>query len=65
MGHLINPIAFRLGLKKNWEYKSFIKNIYYSEYLHNILNIRNFIYYFFNRKKNNKSRCIFKSFKYI
>ena len=50
MGHLINPIAFRLGFKKSWEHIWYVKNIYYPEYLHNILNIRNYIYYALLRK---------------
>jgi len=51
MGHLINPIAFRLGNKKSWENLWYVKNLYYPEFLHNILNIRNFIYFFFKKKK--------------
>jgi hypothetical protein len=51
MGHLINPIAFRLGINKSWENIWYIKNIYYAEYLHNILNFRNFIYNYFKKKK--------------
>ena len=47
MGHLINPIAFRLGINKSWESTWFVKNIYYAEFLHNILNLRNFVYRFF------------------
>jgi len=50
MGHIINPIAFRLGHSRSWENIWYIKNIYYPEFLHNILNVRNFIYYFFKKK---------------
>jgi hypothetical protein len=32
MGHLINPIAFRLGHGRSWEDIWFIKNIYYSDF---------------------------------
>ena len=51
MGHLINPIAFRLGINKSWENIWFVKNIYYAEFLHNTLNFRNFIYCYFLSKK--------------
>jgi len=48
MGHLINPIAFRLGINKSWENTWYIKNLYYAEYLHNILNLKKFcILYFY------------------
>lgn len=51
MGHLINPIAYRLGINKSWESTFYIKNIYYAEFIHNILNFRNFLYYLFFNKK--------------
>lgn len=50
MGHLINPIAFRLGINRSWESTWYIKNIYYPEFLHNVLNLRNFVYYIFTTK---------------
>jgi hypothetical protein len=51
MGHLINPIAFRVGHSRSWETNWFVKNNYYPEYLHSILNIRNYIFYIFRLKK--------------
>lgn len=50
MGHLINPVAFRLGVNKSWESTWYIKNIYYAEFLHNALNLRNFAYRIFTTK---------------
>lgn len=50
MGHLINPIAFRLGFQRNWEFLFYTKNIYYPEYLHTFLNLRNYIYYYLTKK---------------
>jgi hypothetical protein len=54
MGHLLNPLAFRLGFHKNWEDIYFIRNIYYSNFSHNLLKIRNYLYFFFNLKRIKK-----------
>jgi len=51
MGHLINPIAFRLGHSRSWEDFWFVKNLYYPEFIHSILKLRNYIYYYFKKKK--------------
>lgn len=50
MGHLINPIAFRLGHARSWEDNWFVRNLYYPEYLHSILKIRSYLYFFFTTK---------------
>ena len=50
MGHLINPIAFRLGHTRSWEDNWYIKNIYYPEFLHSILKIRHYLYYFWTSR---------------
>lgn len=50
MGHLINPIALRLGHARSWEDNWFVRNLYYPEYLHSIFKIRNYLYFFFTTK---------------
>lgn len=50
MGHLINPIAYRLGHSRSWEDSWFTKSIYYPEFLHSILRIRQYIYYFWTTR---------------
>jgi len=62
MGHLINTIAFRLGINKSWENTWYIKNLYYAEYLHNILNLKNFVYYIFTRKQSIKNGIFLSEF---
>lgn len=51
MGHLGNPVGFRLGLEKKWNFNFFIKNVYYPEYINKLINIRDYVYYYFTRKK--------------
>ena len=51
MGHLINPITFRLGHIRSWEDFWYIKNLYYSEFIHSILKLRNYIYFYFIKQK--------------
>ena len=65
MGHLINPIGFRLGHSLSWEDKWFVKSIYYPEYLHSVLKIRAFLYFFFNKKKIEKIGLIYSHFEIV
>ena len=51
MGHLINPIAFRLGHFRSWEDTWYVRSVYYPEFLHGILKLRNYIYFHFKSKK--------------
>lgn len=56
MGHLINPIAFRLGWTKNWCDSWYSELSYYPEFLHYILKIRLFLNsFFFNQNFYNAS----------
>lgn len=59
MGHLGNPIAFRLGFEKKWKFLFFVKQIYYPEFINNIINVRDYIYYYFTRKNILKSGICF------
>ena len=65
MGHLINPIAFRLGINKSWESIWYIKNIYYPEFIHDILNLRNFIYYIFLSRDSIESGILLSEIKFF
>jgi hypothetical protein len=51
MGHLINPIGFRLNFEKKWDFTFFVKNLYYPEIINTLINIRDYLYYYFTRKK--------------
>ena len=55
MGHLGNPIAFRLNYSKKWADTWFIRNLYYPEFLNKMLNVRDYLYYFFTKKSMLKS----------
>lgn len=55
MGHLSNPVAFRLNYSRKWTDTWFSKNIYYPEFLNKMLNIRDYLYYFFTKKSMLKS----------
>ena len=46
-GHLVNPTSIRLGTFFSWHDFWFIKNSYYSQFLHNLLMLRHLIEYFF------------------
>lgn len=50
MGHLSNPIALRLSYNKRWKDHWFVKNLYYPEFVNNILNIRDYLYYYLTTK---------------
>ena len=62
MGHLINPIAFRLGHTRSWEDSWFVKGLYYPEFLHSILKIRQYIYYFWTTNFMEKSGFLLSHF---
>ena len=62
MGHLINPIAYRLGHSRSWEDSWFVKNVYYPEFLHSMLKIRNYIYYFWTTYLMEKKGILFSHF---
>ena len=62
MGHLINPIAYRLGHTRSWEDNWFIKNVYYPEFLHSMLKIRHFIYYFWTTREMEKKGILLSHF---
>jgi len=62
MGHLINPIAYRLGHSRSWEDSWFVKNVYYPEFLHSMLKIRNYIYYFWTTYFMEKKGILFSHF---
>ena len=51
MGHLSNPIGFRLTFEKKWNFNFFVKNIYYPEVINALINLRDYIYYYLTRKK--------------
>ena len=59
MGHLGNPTAFRLGFQKNWRFIFFVKNIYYSELFHSLINIKDYIYYYFTNRLGKSGDGIF------
>lgn len=51
MGHLSNPIGFRLTFEKKWNFTFFVKNTYYPEVINTLINLRDYIYYYLTRKK--------------
>ena len=55
MGHLGNPIAFRLNYSKKWADTWFVRNLYYPEFLNKMLNVRDYLYYFFTKRSMLKS----------
>lgn len=55
MGHLGNPIGFRLSFHKNWQNNWFIKNLYYPEFINDMINIRDYLYYYMTRSVMLKS----------
>jgi hypothetical protein len=50
MGHLINPIAMRLGRFSYWEDFWFVDYLYYPEFLHLLMKIKSFFLFFFSLK---------------
>lgn len=48
MGHLINPIAFRLGWTRQWVDDFFVELRFYPELLHKLLRFRYFLNCFFS-----------------
>jgi len=66
MGHLINPIAMRIGWFRSWEDIWYVKYLYYPEYLHSILKIRAFLTFMFtNRKLEHKGSLLYSHFDII
>lgn len=65
MGHIINPIAFRLGHSRSWEDNWYIKNIYYPEFLHSMLKIRHYLYYFWTTRNIEKKGFILSHFNFF
>ena len=51
MGHIINPIAMRIGWFSNWADTFFVKLKYYPEYLHSILRLRNYLFFFVRQER--------------
>lgn len=51
MGHLTHPTGFRLNFDKKWDFTFYLKNIYYPEFMNTLINIRDYLYYFFTSKK--------------
>ena len=51
MGHLSNPIGFRLTFEKKWNFTFFVKHLYYPEVINTLINLRDYIYYYITRKK--------------
>ena len=62
MGHLVNPIAYRLGHTRSWEDNWFIRNIYYPEFLHSMLKIRQYIHYFWTTRFMEKKGILLSHF---
>ena len=50
MGHLVNPIAYRVGFSLTWDSKWYIKSLYYTEMLHWILLVKPLLYFIFTRR---------------
>lgn len=65
MGHLVNPIAFRLGHSRSWEDNWYMKNIYYPEFLHSMLKVRHYLYYFWTTRNMEKKGFILSHFTFF
>jgi hypothetical protein len=65
MGHLINPVAFRLGWSKNWLDNYYVTNSYYPQFLHTILRLRLFLNYFFKQPSLVKLGFFFSHFNIV
>jgi len=65
MGHLINPVAMRIGWFSNWCDSWFSEFIYYPELLHLILKIRLYITYFSSLEDFEKGGIGFSHFEII
>lgn len=62
MGHLSNPIGFRLNFEKKWKANFFVKNIYYPELINTLIHMRDYIYYYLTRKRLLQSGLLFSHF---
>lgn len=65
MGHLINPVAVRVGWLSSWSDSWFSEYIYYPEYLHAIFRIRFFLIYFFSSKVIEKIGYFYSHFEIV
>lgn len=51
MGHVINPVAMRVGWFSNWVDIFYVSLKYYPEYLHSILRLRNYLFFFLKHER--------------
>lgn len=65
MGHLINPVAFRLGWFAGWCDSWYSDHLYYPEFLHDIFRVRLFLNYFFSLLLFEKSALSFSHFEFF
>lgn len=65
MGHLVNPIAMRIGWFRNWVDTYFVEFKYYPEFLHSLLRLRLYLIYFLGLKKFDKFGCFYSHFEFI
>lgn len=59
MGHLINPVAFRLGWFLRWHDSWFSEKFFYPEILHELFKVRLYVNYFFSFKIFERRSIIF------
>lgn len=64
MGHLINPIGFRLGWFSGWCDSWFSDYVYYPEFLHDLFRVRLFLNFFFSLAVFEKSSLTFSHFEF-
>jgi hypothetical protein len=62
MGHLINPVAFRLGWSKSWVDSFYVLPTYYPQFLHLVLRLRFYLLYFFRRQSTQKLGYLYSHF---
>lgn len=65
MGHLINPVAFRLAWSKNWVDSFYVDNLYYPQFMHVILRLRLYLLYFFRRPDMRKFAYFYSHFNIV
>jgi len=65
MGHLINPIAFRLGHTRSWEDSWFVKGVYYPEFFTFYIKNKTIYILFLDNNFYGKKWFFIKSFLYI
>lgn len=64
MGHLINPIGFRVGWFSGWCDSWFSDFVYYPEFLHDLFRVRLFLNFFFSLTAFEKSSLTFSHFEF-